>query len=146
MEGSAWNVHNFDLSSADLALVTRLILEDLEKASANPLSFTVILLGDFNFPGDSHQKFSYSSPHFSSAVGGGSAAANRAHPANFSARDSSSIFFNGVTTENSAAWKHVFNKMIEITQPCPTHYCSGTNCGRTIDRSFTLASMNLTRW
>ena len=110
--------HNYDISSPQMKLFEETIQEDMRLAKANPTSFLVLLLGDFNLePLDCHR---ISIPNPASPGASGDLAPEDILPVDARAR----------------RWQKVFDGLTEVCSPAPTHFYSPQLFLNQIDRIF----------
>ncbi len=113
----SWNVHNYGIPREMFVRMSESINFDISFVNSCPFSRALFLFGDFNFPANVGQKFNYSKPLHSNSV---------------------SNFSNGAATDLLCEeWHTILDTLVELVQPCPTHYWPANHSGSIIDRGFT---------
>ncbi len=109
-----WNIHNYGLSPADMAVSRSEFTKDVARSRRSPLVDLLFLLGDLNSRNSSTSLFPYLN---SSQVGVTDA----------ELAPDGRLFF----------MQDLLDELLELTQPLPTHYWPPTATGAAIDRAFT---------
>ena len=108
-----WNFHNFGFQSDDLCKIESLFLPDVARAKADPQNFALCALGDFNFSRPDFDRMSYAQP--------------------IASRGSGPRPFHNYSPGERFLCK-MFEDLVEMEQPRPTHYSHVHNTGSCIDR------------
>ncbi len=113
----SWNVHNYGIPREMFLRMSETIKFDISFVNSSPFSRALFLFGDLNFPALVGQKFNYSNPLHANSEPNSS---------------------NGVATDFYCnEWRTILDLLVELMQPCPTHYWPANHSGTIIDRGFT---------
>ena len=110
--------HNFDIPLPQLKLFEESIKKDIGLSKDNPTSYLVVLLGDFNLERLDSHRISIPNPT--------------------SPGDSGDLSPEGIMPVDARAkrWHKIFDDLIEVCSPAPTHFYSSQLFLNQIDRIF----------
>ena len=106
-----YNIHNHGISGPDLASVVEAMSADISIARSHPDTYTVAVLGDFNFPAPAEGRLKLEAPATSAPSAVGNRAAVR-------------------------KWQSALDQLVEIQQGSPTHFCVGSHSMSRLDRVY----------